>query len=417
MVPTRVKRLVVDTNAIIHRSEFWNYAEELYTVPEVIAEVRDPASRTWLSQMPVKLTVLSASMEHRRAVASFAKLTGDFRSLAVADMHLVALVRQLDVDCHSGSDSHLRVAPVNKYSNRGKRTALVRPTHPKAKEETTPVVDSTPTQEEVAKEPEVPAVQSEQVVEAFVPVVAEADDGDEEEEVKPVVEETEAVSEISPSTAAPSSPTPAPLESPVAAPAPVEQPRALMLSGDFPMQNVCMQMGLMVMPEDGRVIKRLKTFVTKCFSCSSILGVSPKGKWCPKCGNSTLCQVSLTLDKWGVPHYGNNPHINVKGSKFSLPAPVMGKAGRMPAAPTVAADQHPHEMRIQQERERKAERKAKEGRVEANPFAGAAVSFFTGSINGPTSRLADVTSTPQWEKRNPNVSRKRTNKKKRNRKK
>jgi len=76
----------------------------------VIDEVKDAKSRNHLATLPFEMVVREPSAESCRAVAHFSRLTGDYRSLSIVDLKILALQYDLDVEgCNSSS--HLRSVP------------------------------------------------------------------------------------------------------------------------------------------------------------------------------------------------------------------------------------------------------------------------------------------------------------------
>lgn len=109
------------------------------------------------------------------------------------------------------------------------------------------------------------------------------------------------------------------------------------MTTDFAMQNVLKQMNLNVSALDGRIIRQLRTFILRCYTCFKTTSVMTH-LFCPKCGNNTLKKVAVSLDENGKMQI----HINVrrplsgKGKKFSVPKI---KGGKHPNNPILVADQ------------------------------------------------------------------------------
>ena len=79
-----VVRLVVDTNALIRRVRLDALASELYTVPSVLAEVKDDGTANLVEHMmPKEMAVKSPSPEAMAAVRAQAQKSGDLRSLSL----------------------------------------------------------------------------------------------------------------------------------------------------------------------------------------------------------------------------------------------------------------------------------------------------------------------------------------------
>lgn len=109
------------------------------------------------------------------------------------------------------------------------------------------------------------------------------------------------------------------------------------MTTDFAMQNVLKQMNLNVSALDGRLIKQLRTFILRCYTCFKTTSIMTK-TFCPKCGNNTLKKVAVSLDKNGKMKIHINPKhpLTARGKKFSLPKI---KGGKHPNNPILVEDQ------------------------------------------------------------------------------
>ena len=85
-------------------------AENLWTVSDVLEEIRDKRARRVLENLPKELKVREPSATSIARVVEFAKKTGDLRSLSTADLRVLALAYMLEVE-ENGS-SHLRKEPM-----------------------------------------------------------------------------------------------------------------------------------------------------------------------------------------------------------------------------------------------------------------------------------------------------------------
>lgn len=103
------------------------------------------------------------------------------------------------------------------------------------------------------------------------------------------------------------------------------------ITTDFAMQNVLKQMNLNVSALDGRIIKQLRTFILRCYTCFKTTSIMTK-KFCPKCGNSTLKRVACSLDKDGKMqiHINAKRPLTARGKRFSLPTFKGGKHANNP---------------------------------------------------------------------------------------
>lgn len=101
---------VVDANAVIEGGQtLTTFADKFVTVPEVLAEIRDPVSRHRLSFIPFSIDAMEPSLESLNKVVKFAKATGDLQALSDVDLKLMALTYTLEAQIHG--TKHLRELP------------------------------------------------------------------------------------------------------------------------------------------------------------------------------------------------------------------------------------------------------------------------------------------------------------------
>ncbi|GAA6063000.1 hypothetical protein JCM10212_004982 [Sporobolomyces blumeae] len=118
-----------------------------------------------------------------------------------------------------------------------------------------------------------------------------------------------------------------------AAPKPKTILKAAVLTGDFAMQNVGLQMGLNVLGSGGKRVKEVRTWVLRCHACFKLCK-NPEKRFCPSCGGPTLLRTSITYvpaspqnPQGYILHLKNNYNYRLRGTQYSLPTPQMGKAG------------------------------------------------------------------------------------------
>eukprot|EP00904_Undaria_pinnatifida_P011155 jgi/Undpi1/716/HiC_scaffold_10.g04180.m1 len=103
--------------------------------------------------------------------------------------------------------------------------------------------------------------------------------------------------------------------------------RAGCVTTDFAMQNVIIQVGLPLLSLDGMAVRRVKQWILRCAACFKTC--TEMGKlFCPVCGNASLDRVSCSVNaKTGATqlHLRKNHKVNLRGSKFSIPAPNPAK--------------------------------------------------------------------------------------------
>jgi RNA-binding protein NOB1 len=107
--PKQITKLVVDTAAFIKKIRLEKLADEFYTVPEVLSEVRDSEARQFFETLLIQFKTREPSTDAIRHVIEFSKKTGDYPSLSKVDIKVLALAYMLEVEAH-GSE-HLRSSP------------------------------------------------------------------------------------------------------------------------------------------------------------------------------------------------------------------------------------------------------------------------------------------------------------------
>ena len=121
----RYGAVVIDAGFIIKGatlSTLCPSSSSFFSPPELDSEVRDASSRQRLSSFPFEIVRREAQGHALVAVARFARLTGDYRSLSVADLKVLALTYDIDVQL-AGGDKHLRKRP-KQNKGKGKRAAF-----------------------------------------------------------------------------------------------------------------------------------------------------------------------------------------------------------------------------------------------------------------------------------------------------
>ncbi|XP_034535770.1 RNA-binding protein NOB1 isoform X2 [Notolabrus celidotus] len=119
MAPTLVEHVVADAGAFLKRAPLQEIGQNIYTLKDVVEEIRDKATRRSLSFLPYQLNFIEPNPDHIRLVTEFSKKTGDYPSLSATDIKVLALTYQLELE-HVGSQ-HLKKEPevkVNVQSTR-----------------------------------------------------------------------------------------------------------------------------------------------------------------------------------------------------------------------------------------------------------------------------------------------------------
>ena len=165
------------------------------------------------------------------------------------------------------------------------------------------------------------------------------------------------------------------------------------ITKDFAMQNVLKQMNLNLCAINGKIIKQLRTFILRCYSCFKTTSIMTK-KFCPNCGNNTLKRVAVSVDENGV----QKIHINVRrplttrGKKFSIPTPQGGKHGLNP----ILAEDQPVAK----------QRPTRLARMKNNPLQDDYIAgfspFIQRDLNSKSALLHGQIKVKHWMKKNPN---------------
>jgi RNA-binding protein NOB1 len=113
------RALVVDSGPIIRQTGLTSLrgrALTYYTVPAVLAEIRDAKARTHLQQLPFELVPREPSAEGIAAVVEFARQTGDYQSLSTVDLQVLGLLYDLEREGCGGvhNMAHVRTTPKRK---------------------------------------------------------------------------------------------------------------------------------------------------------------------------------------------------------------------------------------------------------------------------------------------------------------
>ncbi|KUI54721.1 20S-pre-rRNA D-site endonuclease nob1 [Cytospora mali] len=346
----RIYSLVVDTGPLIKNepalSTLLAQAEEIYTIPSVLSEIKDEAtrSRVHTTLLPF-LKLRSPRPASIKFITDFSRRTGDLEVMSKPDIHLLALCYELEIE-RNGGDWRIRKDPTQRGLN-GK---------PPGQEESA--------EENVTQGDEVEAeLQNLSISEAVqeVGVQESAKEAPEEqspyEEVAPEVtqeetvvvdtqdQETEQTGEEVTTQEAPENDddddsdgwiTPSNLKKHQVKDSQVsgstqaiqETLQAALLTSDFAMQNVALRINLnLVSPSNLSRIKQLKTWVLRCYGCFNVTRQMDR-QFCPKCGQATLTRTSSSTDSHGNMrlHLKKNFQYNKRGNVYSVPKPIHGTA-------------------------------------------------------------------------------------------
>ncbi|KAH7318087.1 Nin one binding Zn-ribbon like-domain-containing protein [Stachybotrys elegans] len=366
--PKPIHSLVLDTGPLIKNdppvSVLLAKAEKLYTIPSVIPEIRDAATRSRVETtlMPF-VTIRSPRPDSIRFIQGFARRTGDLNVLSRPDLEVLALGYELECE-RNGGDWRLRNMPGQKRLNG-------RPGQNEQTEAEAEVEGQKPEEQEepVQGEPSQEATQEEAQTAETAPAGPSLDEGmqnlnleqPETKDAEPSTGESKPETASTPQenepTEAPSQPTdqatPASVEAeadesdsedgwitpsnlkkhqeadangPDKASAPAATTlQAAILTSDYAMQNVALRMNLNLVAPSLARITYLKNWVLRCHGCFTVTRDMAK-QFCPSCGQPTLLRTSCSTDQHGVfrLHLKKNFQWNNRGNVYSVPKPVHG---------------------------------------------------------------------------------------------
>ncbi|KAK6061468.1 hypothetical protein COOONC_00861, partial [Cooperia oncophora] len=100
-----VKHLVLDTGAIIANVNLHEIAENYYAPPEIVDELRSHRSKITFDTLPFEVLIREPSANALRKVVDASKKTGDFVSLSLADIKVIALTYDVHQEqCHKTNE-------------------------------------------------------------------------------------------------------------------------------------------------------------------------------------------------------------------------------------------------------------------------------------------------------------------------
>ncbi|OZJ01999.1 hypothetical protein BZG36_04727 [Bifiguratus adelaidae] len=376
----KVLTLVVDSGPLLKRANIAHLAEKFVTIPEVIHEIRDEAARQYLSTLPFELETRSPKDDAIHAVVDFAKKTGDYATLSVVDVKVLALAYTLEVEANG--TSRLRSEPVKPQvavgGHRIKPAGKANPSDTASsvrRPENTETIDDRSEQanesinnaqgegKQIHSEEHIHS-QDRKVDSQYVEPSQHVDNhtisasasSEEEKDITDanVADEEEDDSDgewITPKNVAKhKSAAYGHVEGKADGKKGVVMKVACMTT-DFAMQNVLLQMRLNLLSVDGLRIRKAKSWVLRCHACYKVTTDMEK-KFCPSCGNATLMRTSCSTDEYGnVTYYlKKNFQYNLRGTKYSIPESA---GGRNATNMVLREDQREYQKALRRQRKQK----------------------------------------------------------------
>lgn len=275
----KVAHLVLDSGAFIRGSHLQDVGDKFYTIREVVEEIKDKEARKRISCLPFELTFMEPDPQDIKFVIDFSKKTGDFSSMSVVDIKVLALTCQLQ-------RMYVNRDHENREPSRGQIVAS-------SGKNGGQIIGFTPFSR--GKEPgdDEGWITPDNLADFITKVKGLNVDGQREEEV----------------------------------------PLVACMTVDFAMQNVLLQLGLKLLSvDDTRVLKKLNHFVLRCHACYKVTEDMSR-KFCPSCGNlNTLKRVSCSVNEKGEKEIFINfkRPIRVRGTKYAIPHPRGGQHANNP---------------------------------------------------------------------------------------
>ncbi|XP_010900174.2 RNA-binding protein NOB1 isoform X1 [Esox lucius] len=370
MSASLVEHVVADAGAFLKKAPLQEIGKNIYTVKDVVEEIRDKPTRRSLSFLPYQLNFKEPYPEYIRLVTEFSKKTGDYPSLSATDIKVLALTYQLERE-NVGTD-HLKKEPEVKVQVCGTRRHPEAPVgvagfHFPSKRPADGLFSGSGRHAPAAptphgyNPPEIEEYNSFQFWRNPLPCFdtdllqllnidklsisdsKEAPDtnsteqepehrgseehgsgsaGEEEEEED---NEDDGGGWITPSNIKQVQLETGNWVSP-------DDIKVGCLTTDFAMQNVLIQIGLHVLSVNGMLIKQARNYILRCHACFKTTTNMNK-VFCTHCGNKTLKKIAVTVSEDGTiqMHFSKNPKVlNPKGKRYSLPLPQGGKHANNP---------------------------------------------------------------------------------------
>ncbi|CAM2715550.1 unnamed protein product [Rotaria socialis] len=353
----RVNHLVVDSSAFIRQAPLHNLTDVVYTVEDVVKEIRDLKTRESLNVVPYTLKFKEPSTDAIRCVTNYAKKTGDYTFLSAVDLRLLALTYQLyqenvgteNLNLEPKINASVLSSTVTVGNTGVKLAGFIFPKN-EEKHDDQKSEKSSPNENQAAKEDEIGENNDENEQQEQ----KENDDDDdddggyndhEEEDVQSFVtavdnenDITESINDLHLGHDDDGWITPSNVQAVKAkafnhgasdnSETISETLPVACITTDFSMQNVLIQMGIPVLSVDGLLIRTARSYVLKCRICPGVTLQMTK-KFCPECGNPSLQRASVSVDVSGQRHYHLTGRFRPK-PRESLPLPRGGKHSNNP---------------------------------------------------------------------------------------
>uniref|UniRef100_A0A4X1SHZ5 RNA-binding protein NOB1 n=1 Tax=Sus scrofa TaxID=9823 RepID=A0A4X1SHZ5_PIG len=384
--------------------------KNIYTIRDVVSEIRDKATRRRLAVLPYELRFKEPFPEYVRLVTEFSKKTGDYPSLSATDIQVLALTYQLEAEFVGVS--HLKQEPEKvKVSSSSQHpetplhiSGFHLPSKPKRPQETVEHGEPARASEDLEFTsfvfwrnplPDIDRDLQELLIDGGECVPSEEEkEEDGLEEGKDQDSDDDGGGWITPSNIKQ-------IQQELERCSVPKDVRVGCVTTDFAMQNVLLQMGLHVLAVNGMLIREARSYILRCHGCFKTTSDMSR-VFCSHCGNKTLKKVSVTVSDDGTlhMHFSRNPKVlNPRGLRYSLPAP---KGGKYAINPHLTEDQRFPQLRLSRKARQKTDVFAPDYVAGVSPFAENDI-----SSRSATLQVRDSTLGAGRRRLNPNASRKK----------
>lgn len=348
-----VNSIVLDTGAIIKNepsvSTLLGKAESIFTVPAIISEIRDAATRSRVeTTLKPFLNIRTPTPNSIKFVTDFARRTGDLAVLSKPDIQIIALTYELECE-RNGGDWRLRKTPGQKELNGpdpAKKQTIEQSQEARVEEPPAPSTsECQPGSPADTVDNQNPAAQEEsnQSTDGVTALSSQLESTDLSESMQDQSADTAKVdsaqnsgeSQEGDDSDADGWITPSNLKKKQEQDSGVSKTQAeeqqkmevAVLTSDFAMQNVIIQMNLNLLSPSMYRVKNVKTHVLRCHACFNVCKDMTK-QFCPRCGQPSMKKVACSTNANGKfqVHLKKNYQHNTRGDRYSVPKPVHGSA-------------------------------------------------------------------------------------------
>ncbi|CAE7185107.1 unnamed protein product [Rhizoctonia solani] len=347
-----VDTLVLDAGPLLSLIPLRGLASRYVTVPQVIAELKDPRAREHLERLEltfgIKLEVLDPDVASLAKVTDLSKKTGDYSVLSTADLRVLALtcfLHEKATQAQANQGAEMTVISANGTSDQPSPITDTQ-NQPESPENSAGEQEvQLPTNETGAiDEEEAPDFERLPLdADAHAKFITKVDEpastiplyedpsSDDDGEGEWITPDNVSKHKSRASQSLPSGDTKRSARK--NKDAATARMGVACMTVDYAMQNVLLQMGLNLVGIEGRRVASVKSWVLRCHACFKICKDNTK-KFCPTCGNATLLRTSITTTGPGEDgseptvqiHLKKNFQFKTRGTKYSIPLPKPGAA-------------------------------------------------------------------------------------------